>query len=390
LTTGRWRLRWPRVWDAYFAAVHGFVLASLVVARDVGPGRRLAAATAVVGIAVLYAVLGRRLVRAGATGWPAAGYLAATLALFVAGLAATGDVGILLFAISPLVFQTLPLKPAVGVVVLANLLPSVVAVARDGQVTRVVTHLGPMALVSTALAVWLGTWFDHVVRQSEERAALIAELEHSRAEAARLSREAGVAAERTRLAGEIHDTLAQGFTSIITLLQAAESELESDRHRARDRLALAVRTARENLAESRALVAALTPSALGTGSLEQAVRRQADRLGEENGLAVDVRTVGVPRPLPTATEVVLLRAAQEALTNVRRHAGAGRVDVRLSYADDRVRLVVTDDGRGFDPDRPTAGYGLPGMRARAGQVGGTVTVRSAPGRGSTVELEVAT
>ena len=123
-----------------------------------------------------------------------------------------------------------------------------------------------------------------MVEQSSERAHLIAELEASRAEVARLSHEAGVAAERARLAGEIHDTLAQGFTSIITLVQAAESEALRD-----ERLALAVRTARENLAESRALVAALAPSALGSGSLHDAVRRQAARFTEETGVPAPVR-----------------------------------------------------------------------------------------------------
>jgi signal transduction histidine kinase len=235
--------------------------------------------------------------------------------------------------------------------------------------------------MTTGAAVWLGVWIDRVVRQSTERAELIAELEASRAEVARLSHEAGVAAERARLAGEIHDTLAQGFTSIITLLQAADPAL------ADERLALAVRTARENLAESRALVAALAPPALGDGSLLDAVRRQAARAGEGATATPAFRSTGEPRPLPTAVEVVLLRAAQEALTNVRRHAAAGEVSVVLAYEEDRVRLVVRDDGRGFDPGhRP--GSGLDGMRARAEQVGGVLTVRSEPGAGATIELEV--
>jgi signal transduction histidine kinase len=86
-------------------------------------------------------------------------------------------------------------------------------------------------------------------------------------------------------------------------------------------------------------------------------------------------------------EVVLLRAAQEALTNVRRHAGATEAAVLLAYAPGSVRLVVRDDGRGFDP-AAADGYGLPGMRSRAEQVDGTLTVRSDPAVGTTIEVEV--
>jgi len=206
-------------------------------------------------------------------------------------------------------------------------------------------------------------------------------LEASRAQVTRLSHEAGVAAERARLAGEIHDTLAQGFTSIITLLQAADPALRDER------IALAVTTAKENLAESRALIAALAPSALASGSLPDSVRRQASRFEQETGLPATVRITGSPRPLPTAVEVVLLRAAQEALTNVRRHASAAGAQVLLAYDDAGVRLVVRDDGRGFAPESAD-GFGLAGMRARAAQVDGTLTVRSDDSAGTTIELEV--
>jgi len=232
-----------------------------------------------------------------------------------------------------------------------------------------------------AAGVWLGFWIIRMIEQNVERGALIAELEASRAEVARLSHEAGVAAERARLAGEIHDTLAQGFTSIITLLQAADPALRDER------LALAVRTAKENLAESRALVAALAPAALSQGSLPDSVRRQAARFAEETGTPAAVRVTGEERPLPTKVEVVLLRAAQEALTNVRRHAAAQEAAVLLAYAPSSVRLVIRDDGRGFDP-ATADGFGLNGMRARADQVDGRLTIHSSPDTGTTIELEV--
>ena len=133
------------------------------------------------------------------------------------------------------------------------------------------------------------------------------------------------------------------------------------------------------------MVAALTPAALTPGSLEDAVRRQVDRLAEETSIDATYETVGSAWPLPTAIEVVLLRAAQEALTNVRKHAGASKVAVRLEF-DDAVRLVVSDDGVGFDHDDPTEGFGLRGMRARVEQVDGTLVLSGE--RGTTLEVEV--
>ena len=97
---------------------------------------------------------------------------------------------------------------------------------------------------------------------------------------------------------------------------------------------------------------------------------------------------GTARRLPTGTEVVLLRVCQEALANVRKHAAAREVAVRLCYADDVVRLTVADDGAGFDPELITSGYGLRGMRDRVAQVGGTIQVTSAPGAGTQVCAEV--
>jgi signal transduction histidine kinase len=194
-------------------------------------------------------------------------------------------------------------------------------------------------------------------------------------------------AERERLAAEIHDTLAQGFTSILMLLQAAEPRIGPDPAEARRQVGLAVRTARENLAEARALVAAVPPAALGDSSLDEAVRRLSDRLGEELDVDTECIVSGEPRRLTARSEVVLLRAAQEGLANVRKHAKASRVGIELAYGATAVRLHVRDDGTGFDPDRAN-GFGLRGMRERAAQVDGTLDVRSAPGAGTTLMVEV--
>lgn len=372
--------RTPYIWDLFFGAVAACMAAAVLAEPEIGLTRQTVAAAAIAAIALLYAFWGRRLLfhRASTAGL---GYVAATLVLFAAGTLATSTVSYLLFMLCPVIFLVLPIRAALVAVVCANLLPLLTAVNGGGVDWYVLTDLGPIFLMTAVASVWLGLWIQRIAQQSSERAALIAELESSRAEVTRLSREAGAAEERARLAGEIHDTLAQGFTSIITLLQAADPGLRDER------LALAVRTARENLAESRALIAALAPSALGAGSLQDAVRRQVSRFTEECGLAATFRLTGESRALPTAAEVVLLRAAQEALANVRRHAGAREAAVVLAYQPDRVRLVVRDDGDGFDP-AAAGGFGLAGMRARAEQVGGVLAVRSGPGAGTTIELEV--
>ena len=365
-------------WDAYLGLVAAVVAVATLVADDHEWWRRLVAVGAIAAMVALHVLVSRPLIRRSSRGTAALLVLVAQVALFAIAVAAVPFTTWLLFAVIPMLFEMAELRTAVALVVVANLVPVAVTARESPESLR--TQL-VIAVVTGAAGIWLGLTIVRMVRQSVERARLIEELEASRAEVARLSHAAGVAEERTRLAGEIHDTLAQGFTSIITLLQAADPKLRDER------LALAVRTARENLAESRALVAALAPAALGSGSLTEAVRRQAARFAEESGVQATVRITGDERPLPTRAEVVLLRGAQEALTNIRRHAGAREATVLLAYGSGTVRLVVRDDGRGFDP-AVAAGFGLAGMRARVEQVAGTMTVRSEPGTGSTIELEV--
>jgi signal transduction histidine kinase len=127
---------------------------------------------------------------------------------------------------------------------------------------------------------------------------------------------------------------------------------------------------------------------LEAGTLGDTVRRVTSATGAQAGIEAHAEVTGTARRLPTGTEVVLLRVCQEALANVRKHAGARQVRVRLCYAGTTVRLTVTDDGKGFDPGATHGGYGLTGMRDRVSQVGGTVEVASVPGRGTEVSAEV--
>jgi signal transduction histidine kinase len=371
------RRYWP-YWEIYFAVVVVAVATAVLTADSHSPGRRGIAVAAIAAMVVVHVAVGRRLIVKDIEDRRNLAVALGEVALFAVGVAAAPVTTWLLFALIPLFFQMVPLRSAIALVLLANLANPVVDLVEQTGMFGIDLLIG---VISSATGGWIGFWNTRVIEQSFERGRLIEQLEASRAENARLSHEAGVAAERARLAGEIHDTLAQGFTSIITLLQAADPRLRDER------VALAVRTAKENLAEARALVSDLSPAALASGSLVDSVRRAASRFSEESGVPATVRVTGTERALPTSAEVVLLRATQEALTNVRRHAHAASVQVVLGYTGDAVRLTVRDDGRGFTPGEAD-GFGLGGMRARAEQVNGTLTVASTTGDGTTIELEV--
>ncbi|MGW7536340.1 sensor histidine kinase [Amycolatopsis sp. NPDC054798] len=366
-----------------------YVATALLVFFDDGPWSGRVVSEVAMGVMALgYLAAGRRLVHR--EGNETAAVVAAVALTLLTGTAMLSNItsSFILFLAAPLIFMLLELRPAVALTTLLILLEPVSAVLTSGWSHTLLSILLPMTAILIVFSVLAGKFTSDVLRQSRARAELIRELESSQAEVARLSREAGTAAERERLAREIHDTLAQGFTSIITLTQAIESELDTDLSTVRKHLALAGRTARENLAEARAMVAALTPSDLATGSLPEAVRRQADRLAEETSVPVQCEVDDALPSLPTAVEVVLLRAAQEALSNVRKHSGATLVRVRLSAVDGAIRLRVEDNGCGFAPDASGTGFGLRGMRSRAEQVGGTLEVRTGENGGTELELEV--
>ncbi|HZA84746.1 MAG TPA: sensor histidine kinase, partial [Actinomycetes bacterium] len=229
-----------------------------------------------------------------------------------------------------------------------------------------------------------------VVRQSRERQQLIEQLQATRAELASAERQAGTLAERQRLARDLHDTLTQGFASVVLLLEAAEESLVTgrpvDRH-----IEQALRSARDNLAESRRVVWALRPRPLAEQPLPQALGELTGRLAEETGLQAETVVTGTARPLPAEVEEALLRIVQEALANVRKHAAASRVTVTLSYLDDAVTLDVHDDGVGFDQAARVAaagGLGLAAMGERVGALGGSMMIETAPGDGTTIAVEV--
>ena len=292
-----------------------------------------------------------------------------------------------LLALGPQCFLAVPFRWAVGAIVVFNATPVAVALI-TGPAPGELTSLIASGVLTVAFSVMFGLWVFRIITQSYDRASLISELGQTRAELARANRRAGVLAERQRLSGEIHDTVAQGFTSIIMLLQAADADVGREPAAARGHLALALQTARENLAEARALVAALAPAGLEPGALDGALRRLTEAVPGRLGPPASFEVTGPAVPLPRPAEVMLLRVAQEALANVRQHAQARQVQVGLQYGEGQVGLEVADDGVGFDPGQPGGGYGLPGMQARVDEAGGRLKVRSAPGCGTTVSVVV--
>ncbi|MER6167993.1 sensor histidine kinase [Streptomyces violaceorubidus] len=251
--------------------------------------------------------------------------------------------------------------------------------------------LAPPAVAAIAAAVFL-----HTERQAARQRALIDDLIRTRRELAASERREGTLAERQRLSMEIHDSLAQGLSSQRMLLQAAERVWESDPGKARAHVRRAASVAEHNLAEARRFVHDLAPADLARGGgLEAALRALAARESDDH-LTVRVHVEDGTRvpPLPGRVQSALLRVAQGALANVREHAGASTAALSLTLLDDEVVLDVTDDGHGFDPaersDAPAGmrGHGLPAMHARLRQLGGTLTVESAPGEGTALSAAV--
>ena len=274
-------------------------------------------------------------------------------------------------------------------------------IAVGAQVPTGLTFGGVIGPVLSALVVIATNYaFTTIARVSKERESLIDELLATRQQLAATEREAGVSQERERLAHEIHDTVAQGLSSIQMLLHAADRDLDAtglrpdELSRAKSRIETARRAASNNLAETRAMIAALTPAPLTEASLRQALERVARDFSQASGIDIEVDADGEHTLLPMRCEAGLLRIAQGAVSNAVQHSGATRIRVTLTYSPEEVRLDVVDNGRGFDPlalsSAPTGlGHlGLSAMRSRAEELGGELIVESAPGGPTAVTAAV--
>ncbi|MFD9792252.1 sensor histidine kinase [Streptomyces sp. NPDC059070] len=354
-------------------------LLALVAARSPGDAGVLAAAGGTAAVYAAGALAPAVRPRTGA----GAGWLGALCAVWLVLLTLSPDA---LWVAFPLYFLQLHLLttrwalPAVA----ATAGAAIASFLLHGEEVTPGAFIGPVLGAAVAVATVFG--YDALYRESERRRELIEELVSTRAELAEAERAAGTLAERERLAREIHDTLAQGLSSIQLLLRAAERALAPD-DPARAHVERARSAAQDNLAEARRFVRALTPPGLERASLPGALERLC---AATPGPAVRFGVSGTPVELPTPYEVALLRIAQSALANTVQHAAAERAEITLSFMDTSVALDVVDDGRGFEPgrERPagTGGFGLPAMRSRARSLGGTLSVESAPGQGTAVAI----
>jgi len=288
------------------------------------------------------------------------------------------------------VLQVLPFTYAVTVVVVMT---AVVSVAWS----RITEDLDPTVLIGpVGIALVTVLSYRALEREARTRQALIDELTDAQADLAAAQHRSGALAERTRLSREIHDSVGQGLSSITLLLAAAEQDWDRRPLVARQHVVAAGTAAREGLDEVRRVVRDLAPADLAddtTGDALPAALERAGATAASHGLDVRVRVHGDPFAVPADVASALVRSTRGALANVVEHAHATRADISLTYLSDEVLLDVRDDGRGFDPTRPgrpdargDRGRGLDGIRHRAGDLGGSADVESAPGEGTTVSV----
>ncbi|QSB06996.1 sensor histidine kinase [Natronoglycomyces albus] len=363
------------------------VLTLIGIGRAIFEGTPVAAAlTAGLVVFVWYAsgMVGSQLAR---PAW----WITGLALVWVAAVAVSPEFVWLAFLIWLLAGQMLPRWWSVGLSFAVFLVVAVAPVAHEGTTTYA-NIIGP--LIGGVFALGISRGYLELVRDARERERLVSsliaaqrEMADLHDELARAQRHSGAIAERTRLARDIHDTVAQGLSSI-RLLAHARADASHDQvavHAFRQVEALA----QDSLADIRRIVDALAPAELEDNALATALERMLTRFQDQTGVATKLHVDESLPVLPTVTEAALLRTAQSALANVRQHAGANRVVVSLIDAEDVVRLDIIDDGRGFDVRRwdssasvSESSYGLHFMRSRLRELAGGLEVESTPGEGT--------
>ncbi len=377
--------RWQTYWSALFFVL--LVASTGVAVADLDSGARLGAVLVLAaGLALWY---WHEVIRTGRTlsGRVAAlPSLAAAAALWASLLLLHPIFQLLMFSAYHLACSgPAPMRRAVPRIAVVSAVVVATASARAGFQPLDLIFYGAVTIALGLLVAMMQA----IDEQSEQRRRLLEQLESARSELAAAERRAGVLAERQRLAREIHDTLAQGFASIVTLSEAARAQARRSPELAMRRLEEAGQVARCSLDQARRAIWALRPEALERGSLGHALGELAAEFGSQTGIDTLSAVTGEEDDLAPAAQEALLRVAQEALANVRKHADAHRVQLTLSYLGDATLLDVRDDGTGFDPAAPArnrsgGGFGLAGMRERLAAHGGTLTIETAPGQGTSV------
>lgn len=389
-STNAWQ-RDGRLWDVFFVATLIGTIASVATGNS-GPTEGVAVVLLAMTLPI-YLLLGRPLFG------PVAGdtrevntYVVAITVLYLPAVILQPSALVLLSVVSSQCFKLQSLRRGIVTLLVQALVPLAAWTFTLRNDRSELAGQAIIVAIVVPVAIVASTWVQRIIDQSSQRGEFIEALAKAQRENDRLSVAHGAMLERERMAREIHDTLAQGFTSIVMLGRAACSEMEHTPDEALRHLDLIVRTAADNLGETRALVAALSPPQLRGSSLPGAIGKLASRLSEEMDLAVGIDVSGVVRPMAAATELVAVRSAQEALSNIRKHARAGQVRIVLSYSPQGCEITVQDDGVGISPTRSattdpsTGGFGLTGMRARLAEIGGHLTLRSGDGGGTAVVI----
>lgn len=264
-------------------------------------------------------------------------------------------------------------------------LGSVIGTGFDPQLTLLTTSIN---VISTLCSMAYGATIRHSQGIAAEKTRLYDELRRTQDALNRASAHAGALEERARLSRDLHDTLAQSVSGLVMVASTARTRLAAQPGAAAvDDLRLIEQIAREVLAEARSVVVETSPLQ-STGDAATSIGRVVDRVRRESGLAVDADLA--PTPVDRATELVLVRCAQEGLANVRKHAHATRATVRLGREAAGLILQVEDDGTGplVGSASGEGGYGLAGMRDRVELVGGSMMFGPGPGGGAHLRISL--
>lgn len=344
------------------------------------------------GAAVLLGIYAfPRLVRTGSARWVSGWCLALVVTWFALVLLAPSFSWVAV----PLSFVALRVLPfvAAGAVIAAMVATVVTAWVRMAGRLDPTIVAGPVCIALLAVVA-----YRTLERAGSVRQQLVEELSDVHSDLAEAQHRAGALSERARLSRDIHDSVAQGFTSINLLLQAADQSWSARPDAARESVAQAALTAREGLDEIRRVIGDLAPAELTSNqtatALFAALRRSAEQAVRDTGISIEVLLHGDPTPVAPEVAAAVLRTARGALANVVEHSGATGAVVSLTYQADCLTLDVYDDGTGFAPSQPPRvrgrgrGRGLAGIQNRVHQLGGELVVESAPGEGTTIAVSV--
>jgi signal transduction histidine kinase len=310
-------------------------------------------------------------------------YLVPGWAIWAGLLSLTADSLLLIGIFFPLVFSRFPIRWATGITIFQTLglyFLYIMLYPTEHWFLILIIILG-LLTISTIM----GAFISSIIKQSTDRQRLIDELTQSRASLMRAERETGRLNERQRLARDIHDTLAQHFTSIIMHLAAAK---HSNFETVQTQVQQAEEAAREGLDEIRRIIWDIQPEQIEKASLIEAVEELAARWSAENSVQVKMNVTGTPRSLTSSAETALLRISQEAMHNINKYARAKKVNITFSYMEDLFVMDIADDGLGFEPSKVKNGFGMKTMRDRAEELGGTLTIESERGTGTAIAVSI--